>query len=122
MKPTKTTTLEQLIDQALADIGADRIPPAARRGISTNILAACEGLIRKRITGEFVGRAVAEALTSATQPEGFEGEGTSPSTSQPGSKRSAHPGVAGSAINPLMAHDDAAAGRRPQSQQQGDAS
>jgi hypothetical protein len=108
---TKTAALEQIIDAALAKIGASRIPVPARQAISADVLAVCAALIKRRITGEYVGKMVAVSLTAATQ-EGLEGEGTSPSTSQPMRKRSAQMGVAGPATNPLAPHDDAAAGRR----------
>jgi hypothetical protein len=117
IKP-KTATIEQLIDQALADIGADRIPIPARQSMSTDVLSVCAALIRKRITGEYVGRMVAASLTAATE-EGSEGERSSPSASQPMRKRSAQMGVAGPAINSLMAHDGEGEARRPQSQDQG---
>jgi hypothetical protein len=116
-KQNRLQSLSALVSEQLAAIGAAQIPASARHAVDADILAACASLIRKRITGEYVGRMVAVSLSAATR-EGSEGEGTSPSASQPGRKRSAHPGVAGQGSNPLLPHDDAAAGRRPQSQEQ----
>jgi hypothetical protein len=112
MKKLKASPLDQLITAHLTALGANRIPAPARRAIEADVLAACETLVHKRLTGEYVGRMVAAGL--AAKGEGFEGEAASPSTSRSTStpQRGAQANVAGPASNPLEAHDGAAEGRR----------
>ncbi len=89
-------TLGAVIGERLVQIGANQIPPLARERIERDVMAACVALVQRRVSAPYVGRAVARALAaSAAKPEGFEGDGTSPSTSKPNCKQSAQFGIAG---------------------------
>lgn len=66
METRTPRTLEALISERLAAIGAANIPPGARNLIESDLGTACAGLIQRRVTAPVVGRAVARALAQKT--------------------------------------------------------
>jgi len=87
-------SVEALVGQRLAALGASNIPTTARALIEDNIWVAVAALITRRISGPVVGRAVARALAApAAENQGLKG-GT-PLTSSEGRNQGAEPNVAG---------------------------
>jgi hypothetical protein len=67
-------SVEALVGQRLAAIGATNIPTSARQVIEDGVWAAVAVLVQRRISGPVVGRAVARALAApATNVQGLKG-------------------------------------------------
>ncbi len=69
----QTTKLEVLVATRLAELGANRLPPAVIDAITADISKACSNLIRERIDRNYVGDMVTKALEAtadlSTTPE-----------------------------------------------------
>ena len=87
-------TLESLIAERLAALGATNIPTPARHLIEADVWVLVAALIHRHISGPVVGRAVARALAAPAATEQGR-EGGTPSPSSAGRTPSAQPGVAG---------------------------
>ena len=97
----KQFTLTTLVDAQLKKIGANKIPPLARKYIEDDIYRACSALTGRRITAPYVGKMVGRALAApAATPEGSKGELRSPLASS-ARERSEQGRVTGLTDDPL---------------------